>query len=244
MTKEFIDYATPLLLKGLWYTVLVTILGTLLALVTAFAAGIARLSDHAVVRGISVVFIELFRGTSLVVQLFFFFFALPAFGIQLPPLLAGIVAVGLNEGAYAAEIVRGAVVARAKGQNEACIALNMGKALRMRRVLIPQSIPAMLPPFGNVMVDLLKNSSLVSFIGVADLTFRASFIRNSFGQTMTVYVILLIAYFLLSQLIGLLSKYLERRYSLDRVSRSFVKASKLQQVAFVPGGEEVEEETR
>lgn len=226
MPPGFWSYASQQLVWGLLYTVLVTVFGIALALVTAFVAGIGRLSDHAWIRGISVVFIELFRGTSLVVQLFFFFFALPAIGISLPPLLAGVVAVGLNEGAYAAEIVRGAVVTRAAGQNEACIALNMGKALRMRRVLIPQSIPAMLPPFGNVAVDLLKNSSLVSFIGVTDLTFRGSFIRNAFGQTMTVYVIILIMYFVLSQLIGLLSRWLERRFAIDRPSRSFLRAAK------------------
>jgi polar amino acid transport system permease protein len=227
MSDEFVSYAVPLLAKGLLYTVIVTVLGTALALVTAFVAGIARLSDHAIVRGVSLFFIEVFRGTSLVVQLFFFFFALPAFGIQMSPLLAGVVALGLNEGAYAAEIVRGAVVGRSAGQNEACIALNMGKALRMRRVLIPQSIPAMLPPFGNVMVDLLKNSSLVSFIGVTELTFRASFIRNSFGQTTTVFLIILVLYFILSQLISLFSRWLERRFALDRPSRSALRAAKM-----------------
>lgn len=227
MSDEFVSYAVPLLAKGLLYTVIVTVLGTALALVTAFVAGIARLSDHAIVRGVSLFFIEVFRGTSLVVQLFFFFFALPAFGIQMSPLLAGVVALGLNEGAYAAEIVRGAVVGRSAGQNEACIALNMGKALRMRRVLIPQSIPAMLPPFGNVMVDLLKNSSLVSFIGVTELTFRASFIRNSFGQTTTVFLIILVLYFILSQLISLFSRWLERRFALDRPSRSALRATKM-----------------
>ncbi len=230
MSHEFVSYAVPLLAKGLLYTIVVTVLGTALALVTAFVAGIARLSDHAVVRGVSLFFIEVFRGTSLVVQLFFFFFALPAFGIQMSPLLAGVVALGLNEGAYAAEVVRGAVVGRSAGQNEACIALNMGKALRMRRILIPQSVPAMLPPFGNVMVDLLKNSSLVSFIGVTDLTFRASFVRNLYGETTTVFLIILVIYFLLSQLIAFLSRWLERRFALDRPSRSALRAAKAQPV--------------
>jgi polar amino acid transport system permease protein len=228
MSEDFLSYAIPLLSKGLLYTVIVTVLGTVLALVTAFVAGIARLSDHLVVRGVSLFFIEVFRGTSLVVQLFFFFFALPAFGIQMSPLLAGVIALGLNEGAYAAEIVRGAVVGRSAGQNEACIALNMGKALRMRRILIPQSIPAMLPPFGNVMVDLLKNSSLVSFIGVTELTFRASFVRNTFGQTTTVFLMILTIYFLLSQLIALFSRWLERRFALDRPSRSALRGAGMQ----------------
>lgn len=230
MSHDFLSYAVPLLAKGLLYTVIVTVLGMVVALVTAFVAGIARLSDHVIVRGVSLFFIEVFRGTSLVVQLFFFFFALPAFGIQMSPLFAGVMALGLNEGAYAAEIVRGAVVGRSAGQREACIALNMGKTLRMRRVLIPQSVPAMLPPFGNVMVDLLKNSSLVSFIGVTELTFRSSFIRNSFGQTTTVFLIILVIYFVLSQLIAFFSRWLERRFALERPSRSAVRAAKSQPV--------------
>lgn len=225
MSSEFISYAVPLLWRGLRFTVLLTVVGTIVAMLAAFIAGVGRLSDHWPIRWLAVGFVELFRGTSLVVQLFFFYFALPAFGIQLSPLMAGVLALGLNEGAYAAEIVRGAIVGRTTGQNEACIALNMGKTLRMRRVLIPQSIPAMLPPFGNVMVDLCKNTSLVSLIGVTDLTFSGEFIRNDQGQTTTVYVILLVLYFLLSQLILLLSKWLERRFALDRTSRSVLRAS-------------------
>lgn len=227
MSSDFLAYAVPVLWHGLQLTVLVTVLGIALALFTAFVAGLGRLSEHAVVRGISVFFIEVFRGTSLVVQLFFFYFALPAFGVQLSPLFAGVLAIVLNEGAYAAEIVRGAIVSRTAGQNEACIALSMGKSLRMRRVLIPQSVPAMLPPFGNVMVDTLKNSSLVSFIGVSELTFRGEFIRNAFGETLTVYLTLLVLYFILSQLLALLSRWLERRFAIDRPSRSIFRAAGL-----------------
>lgn len=225
MSSEFISYATPLLWHGLQITLLLTVLGTIVAMLAAFVAGLGRLSDHWPIRLLAVGFIELFRGSSLVVQLFFLFYALPAFGVELSPLLAGVLALGLNEGAYAAEIVRGAIVGRTTGQNEACIALNMGKTLRMRRVLIPQSIPAMLPPFGNVMIDLAKNSSLVSFITVKDLTTEAGFVRNDVGQTTTVYLILLVLYFALSQLISLLSKWLERRFALERTSRSVLRAS-------------------
>ncbi|HET7304480.1 MAG TPA: ectoine/hydroxyectoine ABC transporter permease subunit EhuC [Segeticoccus sp.] len=225
MSSEFINYSATVLWHGLQFTLLVTVLGIALALVTAFVAGLGRLSQHALVRGVSVFFIELFRGTSLVVQLFFFYYALPAFGVQLAPVFAGVLAIGLNEGAYAAEIVRGAIVGRTAGQNEAGIALSMGKTLRMRRVLLPQSIPAMLPPFGNVMVDLLKNSSLLSFIGVRELTFSGGFIRSSFGETLTVFLTLLVLYFILSQLIALLSRWLERRFDINRPSRSIFRAA-------------------
>lgn len=225
MSSDFVSYAVPLLFHGLLTTLLVTVLGTVVAVVAAFTAGLGRLSQHRALRWPAAVFVEVFRGTSLVVQMFWLFFALPGFGVQLTPLAAAVLALGLNEGAYAAEIVRGAISSRTAGQNEACIALGMGRALRMRRILIPQSIPAMLPPFGNVMVDLLKNTSLVSLVTVSDLTFRAGFVRNAEGHTTEVYLIILVIYFVLSQLISALTKWLERRFALDRQSRSVIRGA-------------------
>jgi polar amino acid transport system permease protein len=214
---EIMPYA-PLFFQGLLITLLVTVLGALVMVVTAFTVGLARLSEHRFLRLPASVFIEVFRGTSMLVQLFWFFFALPFFGIQLTPLAAAVLALGLNEGAYAAEIVRGAISSRTAGQNEACVALGMGRALRMRRVLIPQSIPAMLPPFGNVLVDLLKNTSLVSLVTVADLTFTAQMVRNTTGKTTAVFLTILVLYFVLSSLISLLTNWLERRFALERIS--------------------------
>jgi polar amino acid transport system permease protein len=216
--SEVITYA-PLLLQGLLVTLLVTVLSAILAVVTAFVAGLARLSAHRWLRWPAGAFVEVFRGTSLLVQMFWFFFALPFFGIQLAPLAAAVLALGLNEGAYAAEIVRGAISSRAKGQTEACVALGMGRGLRMRRVLIPQAVPAMLPPFGNVLVDLLKNTSLVSLVTVADLTFRAQMVRSATGKTAAVFLTILVLYFVLALLLSLLMKWLERRFALDRQTR-------------------------
>ncbi|MEW1939134.1 ectoine/hydroxyectoine ABC transporter permease subunit EhuC [Dietzia maris] len=210
--SEVLEYM-PLLRSGLITTVLVTVLAALLALVTAFAFGLARLSRHRLLSWPAACLVEFFRGTSLVVQLFWLFFALPFFGIQLEPLVAGVIALGLNEGAYASEVVRGAISSRPKGQTEAAVALNMRPGLRMRRILIPQSIPAMLPPMGNVMVDLLKNSSLVSMVTVADLTFNAGLIRTSTGETAVVYGLILVVYFLLSLVISAIVALLERRYT-------------------------------
>lgn len=229
MQQPFAQYLAVHIARGLLVTVEVTVAGILVMLLVAFTAGVGRLSDHAWVRWLATIFIEVFRGTSIVVQLFWAFFVLPQFGIVLPPLVTGFVILGLNEGAYAAEVVRAAVVNRARGQNEACIALNMGKSLRLRRVLIPQSIPAMLPPFGNVMVDLLKNSALVSTITVAGMTFMAQNVRNFYSRSMIVYLTILIVYFILAQLLALLTKWLERRFDLKRPARSFIKAQKAHQ---------------
>lgn len=207
-------------LHGLGVTVLVTILGGIVAVATAFAAGLARLSVHRFLRWPAYVFVEVFRGTSMLVQMFWFFFALPFFGIQLTPLAAAVLSVGLNEGAYAAEIVRGSILARPPGQDEACTALGMGRALRLRRILIPQSIPAMLPPFGNVMIDLLKATSLVSLVTVGELTFQAQTVRNTTAQTTAVFLTLLVLYFAMSSALSALTAWLERRFALDRSPRA------------------------
>ncbi|MGY4719674.1 ectoine/hydroxyectoine ABC transporter permease subunit EhuC [Naumannella cuiyingiana] len=206
----------PLLLRGLGMTLLITVLGGILTIIVAFTAGLARLSSHAWVRIPAGVFVEVFRGTSMLVQLFWFFFALPFFGIQLAPLTAAVLVLGLNEGAYASEVVRGAIKSLPKGQTEAAIACGMPAGKRMRRILIPQAVPIMLPPMGNVMVDLLKNTSLVSLITVLDLTFAAQQVRTSTGESLTVFGVILVVYFLLSMLISALTAMLERRFSLDR----------------------------
>ncbi|KFF58579.1 amino acid ABC transporter permease [Cryobacterium sp. MLB-32] len=222
------DYS-GLLVQGLGVTILVTVLGAALTIVVAFTAGLSGLSQHRWLRWPSTIFVEFFRGTGLLVQMFWFFYALPFLGIELAPLVAGVLALGLNEGAYAAEVVRGTIRSRAKGQTEAAIALGMTPALRMRRILIPQSIPAMLPAFGNVMVDLLKNTSLVSLVTVSDLTWRAFTARTVTGQTVELFLTILVLYYFLSLLIGWLIRYLEKRFALDR--KSLAKARPLKALA-------------
>ncbi|MCW2756698.1 MAG: amino acid transporter rane protein 1, family, partial [Nocardioidaceae bacterium] len=154
----------PILQHGFLITVLLTVLGILGTVVVAFAVGLARLSSHAVLRAPAYVFVEVFRGTSLVVQLFWIFYALPFAGFAFDPIPAAVLVLALNEGAYGAEVVRGTTATRPTGQTEACIALGLSPTQRLWRVLIPQSIPRMIPAFGNIMVDLLKATSLVSLV--------------------------------------------------------------------------------
>ncbi len=206
----------PELLGGLGMTVPITVLGLVLTIVVAFTAGLARLSRFWVVRTPAYLFIEVFRGTSLVVQLFWFFYALPFLGIEFTPIAAAVLVLGLNEGSYAAEIVRGTIVSRPKGQTEACIALGLSPGRRMRRVLIPQSIPAMLPSFGNVFVDLLKATALVSLVTISDLTFAAQTARNFTGETTVIFLTILAVYFALAMLLAWLTRFLERRFAIDR----------------------------
>lgn len=180
--------------------------------VIAFIAGLGRLSNSVIIRKLTAVYVEIFRGTSLLVQLFWVFFALPAFGIQLSAFLASIIALGLNYGAYASEVVRGAIIAIPKGQTEASIALNMTSWQRMRLVILPQALRIMLPGFGNISIELLKGTSLVSLITLTDLTYKGLILQNAnISYTMPVFVILLIAYFLVALPLIIAAKKLEKR---------------------------------
>ncbi len=199
--------------NGLLVTLQLIVLGSALTVVVAFVLGLGRMSRFWFLRFPSAVFIETFRGTSMIVQLFWVFFALPFLGIELTALVAGVLVLAFNEGAYGAEIVRGAIKSRPVGQTEACIALGIGPVKRMRRILIPQSIPAMLPPFGNVMIDLLKNSALLSTITVLELTYQGNTIRQITGETTAVFTTLLVIYFVLSMLIYVVFQVLESRFA-------------------------------
>jgi polar amino acid transport system permease protein len=190
-----------LILKGLYVTVVLSVLSAALALVVAFMAGLGRLSPMATVRIGSSIYIEFFRGTSLFVQLFWAFYVLPLFGVALSPMQAAVLALGLNLGAYGAEVVRGSVLAIGAEQTEACVALNLTRYQRLRHVIIPQALPLMLPPFGNLAITMLKMTAIASLISLPDLTYQAQLVRNQTGQTFLPFAIVLAIYFALSTLI-------------------------------------------
>ena len=156
-----------LILQGALVTAQLTVYGSILALAAAFLAGLGRLSQWRAIRWLSTVYIEFFRGTSIYVQLFWAYFVLPFMGISLSPLAAGIMALGLNVGAYAAEVVRGAILSVPRDQYEATTALNLTRFQRMRHVILPQALPLMLPTFGNNAIELLKATAVVSLISRA-----------------------------------------------------------------------------
>jgi polar amino acid transport system permease protein len=203
----------PAILRGLGITMQLTVGGAILALLVALVAGIARSSPYAIVRFISSIYVEIFRGSSVLVQMFWIFFVLPLppFEVELTALQAGILALGLNVGAYGAEVVRGAIQAIDRGQIEASIALNMSPGLMMRRVIIPQATVRMLPPFGNLLIELLKATSLASLITLSDITFQASALRQTVGRIPEVFGTLLILYFLLAYPLTLGVRWLERQ---------------------------------
>ncbi|GAK01719.1 ectoine/hydroxyectoine ABC transporter permease subunit EhuC [Geomicrobium sp. JCM 19055] len=212
-----IDTFLPYILGGLTTTVQAFLFGAVLAYSIAIVAGLARTSRLAIVRGVATVFVELFRGTSLLVQMFFFAFAFPALmPFTMSTFIAGGLALGLNYGAYASEVVRGAVLAVPKGQKEAAISLNMSKFQTMRRVVLPQAFRLMLPGLGNNAIELLKGTSLVYFISLADMTFNANILRSSntsLAAQVEIYTYLLLVYFVLALPLVFLTRWLEKRAS-------------------------------
>jgi polar amino acid transport system permease protein len=201
----------PLLLRGAWVTLQLTLYGSAIAVVLAFVFGLAGTSRSVWVRAVGRIYVEFFRGTATLVLMYWFFYALPLIGLRLTPMFAAVLALGLNVGAYGAEVVRGAVNAVPKEQYEATVALNMPPGLRLRRVLLPQAVALMLPPFGNLLIELMKGGAVVSLISITDLMMRAQQLRQSTGQTTAVFVVVLVIYFVLAQVLQLLVRYLEYR---------------------------------
>jgi len=191
------------------------ILGTsaVLTLVVAFAAGLGRLAPWWPVRWLSTVYVEIFRGTSALVQLFWLFYVLPLFGPTIAPFTAGVIGVSLNVGAYAAVVVEASVRAVPKAQREAAIALNLSPFDRTRRIILPQAIRMMIPPFGNLAIQLFKLTALVSFIGISDLTYTAYQLNQTTYRTVEVFTIILFMYFAFGLAITIGMKLLERRFA-------------------------------
>ncbi|MFZ2101913.1 MAG: ectoine/hydroxyectoine ABC transporter permease subunit EhuC [Oricola sp.] len=213
---EFLGQYGERIISGTLVTVLLTVLAAVLAVAIALAAGLMRMAPNVLVRGAATVYIEIFRGTSLLVQLYWIFFVLPLFGITLEKFTAGFVAVGMNLGAYGAELVRGAILSVPKGQWEAALALNMSPAKRMRRVILPQAVLIMLPSWGNLMIELLKGTALVALIAVADLMFQVKQINGttflsaqSFGTALVIYYV--IARFMLTPFMRWLERIMMRK---------------------------------
>ncbi len=202
----------PRLVDGALTTIGITVLTAPFAFMIAFIAGLARLSHTRSVAFAATVYVEFFRGTSLLVQLFFMFYVLPLVGVELSPWTTGVSTLALNFGAYGSEVVRGAFLGIPKGQIEAGLVLQMPPRTILRRVLLPQALLLMLPPFGNQLIELLKATSLLSLITIPDLAFAGNSLILTTGQVTTVYFLLLIIYFLIAYGFTLGIRLLERSF--------------------------------
>ncbi|GGS16993.1 ectoine/hydroxyectoine ABC transporter permease subunit EhuC [Streptomyces griseoviridis] len=201
-----------LVLKGVWVTVQLLVCSALLATAVAFAAGVARTHRLWIVRFLAGLYTEVFRGTSALVMIFWVFFVLPpAFGWQLVPLWAGTLALGLTYGAYGAEIVRGGLLAVDPAQQEGGIALSFTPWQRLRLILLPQAVPEMIPPFCNLLIELLKGTALVSIMGMGDLAFSGNLVRLALQESAEIYTYVLLIYFVIAFLLTRMMRGLEKK---------------------------------
>ena len=209
------------ILKGTVVTIWITLFGAITMTITGVIIGLMKLSQFWPVRYFAIGYIEFFRGTSLIVQMFIWFFVLPTFGLEMPAFIVGVLAVGMNVGGYFAEVVRSAVQSVPKGQYEASIALNLPNASRMRRIILPQAFRQMLPPWGNLLIELLKGTAIVSLITLHDLTFEATSLNNANFQTLQNLGTALVIYYILGRFVIIpVVRALERRFSRGIVRRA------------------------
>lgn len=219
LNSAFDTYASPLF-HGLLLTVLIFVGGLVAATIVGSGLGIARYSSFGFVRIVATGIVEFFRGTSAIVQLYWVFYALPLLlGGSVSPLVAGWAVIGLNQGAYFSEVVRGALRAVPTHQKEASVALNFSGITTWRRVLIPQALPVAMPSYTNIVVTVLKETPIVSLIGLADMTYVANTLRNAHGHSTLLFAILAVVYLLIALALARLGKTAESAVNVRRKTR-------------------------
>ena len=208
---DALSSALPRLAEGIFVTLQLTLGGAALAFVIAVLFGLGARQQSTLVRGGARVFIEFFRGTSLLVQLFWFFYVLPRFGVELSSLFCGILALGLNYGAYGAEVVRGAINSVPKGQWEASAALSIPRRRKMTHIIWPQAWAIMIPSLSNLGIMLLKGTAVAYVILMHDITFVTEQLRQQTNDTFFSYGVGMVVYFLIAYVLVLIANAAEIR---------------------------------
>jgi polar amino acid transport system permease protein len=200
--------------KGLPQTLLVSVLAITLAMVLALLAALGRLSTFPPLYALSTFYVSLIRGTPLYLQIFFFFLALPQLGIVLTGLFAGVLALGLNYGAYMSEIFRAGLASVGKGQIEAAAALGMNPWQTMRRVVLPQALRFAIPPVGNEFIAMTKDSALVSATGfVQEIMWRATRVGRAQFNNLEALIMAAVFYWVMTLILTYVQSIIETRLS-------------------------------
>jgi len=209
---DFISEWAPYISEGAIKTIEICIESIVVASVLALLAALGRLSRVAPIYALSTFYVSLIRGTPLLLQLFFFFLALPQIGITLDPPAAGVIALSLNYGAYMSEIFRAGIQSVGKGQREAAQALGMTQSQLMRRVVLPQALRVVVPPVGNEFIAMLKDSSLVSTTGfVLEIMRRAQIVGRTNFRSLEALLVAALWYWGMTIVFSWLQSRLEQR---------------------------------
>jgi polar amino acid transport system permease protein len=212
LDTEFIRNNIGFIARGINETLLVSALSIILAMVLALLAALGRLSTIPPVYALSTFYVSLIRGTPLYLQIFFFFLALPQLGIILSGLSAGVLALGLNYGAYMSEIFRAALSSVGKGQREAAIALGMNPWQTMKRVVLPQALRFAIPPIGNDFIAMTKDSALIASTGfVHEIMWRATRVGRAQFHNFEALLIAAVFYWMMTLLLSYVQNIIEAR---------------------------------
>ena len=214
---DFTGKWTLYILGGTGLTILISVVSIILATFLAIIGAMGRLSSNGFINGAASLYVSLVRGTPLLVQIYFVFFALPQMGIVLDLIPAGIVALAFNYGAYMTEIFRAGIQAVPRGQREAAEALGMPESQIMRRIVLPQAVRIVIPAIGNDFVSMIKDSSLVSVVGLQELLWRADTVGHSNSQLIQALLIAALVYWALTIFFSTFQARLERRMALSDV---------------------------
>jgi polar amino acid transport system substrate-binding protein len=202
---------TPTLLVSAGMTIVLAVASMPLAMAIGLLVALARVYGSAPLRWMGAIYVEVLRGTPLMLQLFVLFFLLPELDVSLPPLVAGILGLAVNYSAYEAEIYRAGLQAVPAGQMEAALALGMTRGMALRRVIVPQAARIVIPPVTNDFIALFKDTSVCSVITLVELTKRYSILANSTGGVVEFAVATALLYLAMSLPLSWLSRWSERR---------------------------------
>ncbi|MEL6798554.1 MAG: amino acid ABC transporter permease [Pseudomonadota bacterium] len=204
------------LLGGAWLTVVISVISITFSVILGMIVSLGALSDNRILRGANRVYVEVFRSIPILVMILWVYYGLPVIlGVSLNPFAAGVVALVLCDSAFQAEIFRGGIQSIHRGQTEASDSLGLNYIDKMRFVIMPQAIKRILPPLGNQFVYMLKMSSLVSVIGLMELTRRANELTVVEYRPLEIYTILLLEYLALILVVSWLVRKLERRMDVE-----------------------------
>ncbi|WP_392486418.1 amino acid ABC transporter permease [Haloimpatiens sp. FM7315] len=211
MDFSFLSKYYLFFLQGVKYTIILALFTVIFGFILGLVLSIMRLSSSKILRAFATCYVEFIRGTPLLVQLYIVYFGLPNLGINLPDMLAGIVALSINSSAYISEIIRAGIQAVDKGQMEAARSLGMPSNVAMKLIIIPQAIKNILPALGNEFIVVIKESSTASIIGIHELMYNADTVRGNIFKPFEPLIVAAVMYFILTFSLSKLIGKFERR---------------------------------
>lgn len=212
-----------MILDGLWLTIEYSVVAVILSVIFGLIFALMKLSKVSVLRGISTVYVEIFRSTPLLVQLFFVVLGLPGvlplnewIGQTTYPIVAAALTLALNEGAYVTEIIRAGILGVDRGQKEAAASIGMTGGQTMRYIVLPQAFKRMIPPLVNQAAQTVKDTSLLAPVGIIELVYKGEIVISATFAAFQIWSVIAILYFIVIFAVSKFAGYLERRMQLDK----------------------------